>query len=84
MTQIRLIGFFLVLGVAIAGWVLTCAAWRAEKVMAGVAPLEAREFPSLAIVTVGTGGAYENPRRLGPAIALALGRGLGAAVETGG
>ncbi len=73
MTQLRLVGFFLVLGVAIASWMATCAAWRAERVMAGVAPLEAREFPSLTVVTVGTGGAYENPDRLGPAIALALG-----------
>ncbi|MDJ0850539.1 MAG: hypothetical protein QNK04_19375 [Myxococcota bacterium] len=73
MTQLRLIGFFLVLGVAIASWALTCAAWRAEKVMAGVAPLDTREFAALTIVTVGTGGAYENPQRLGPAIALAVG-----------
>lgn len=73
MTQLRLVGFFLVLGVAIASWMTTCAAWRAERVMAGVAPLDAREFQSLTVVTVGTGGAYENPDRLGPAIALALG-----------
>lgn len=74
MTQLRLIGFFLVLGVAIASWVLTCAAWQADRVMAGVKPLEPREFEAFTLVAVGTGGPYENPNRLGPCIALALGR----------
>lgn len=73
MTQIRLIGFFIVASVAAAGWVLTCAAWRADRVMAGVVPLDPRSFPALTVVAVGTGGAYENPDRLGPAIGVALG-----------
>jgi ribonuclease Z len=73
MTNIRLIGLFIVLGVAIASWALTCAAWRADRVMAGVAPLDPREFSELTLVTVGTGGAYENPDRAGPCIAVALG-----------
>lgn len=72
MTQIRLIGFFLVTGVVLVSWVLTCAAWRADRVMAGVAPLDPRSFPEPTVVAVGTGGAYENPQRLGPAIGVGL------------
>jgi ribonuclease Z len=81
-TQLRLIGFFIVAGIAAAGWVMTCAAWRADRVMAGVVPLDPRSFPALTVVTVGTGGAYENPDRLGPAIGVALGEEL-ALVDAG-
>jgi ribonuclease BN (tRNA processing enzyme) len=77
MTQLRLFGFFLVAGVAIGGWFLTCAAWRADRVMAGVVPLDPRSFERLTLVTVGTGGAYENPDRLGPSTALGLGSEIG-------
>lgn len=73
MSNLRLLGFFLVAGVAVGSWALTCAAWRADRVMAGVAPLETRSFRHLTLVTVGTGGAYENPNRGGPAIAVARG-----------
>jgi len=76
MTQIRLLGFFLVAGIAMGSWFLTCAAWRADRVMAGARPLETRSFPRLTVVTVGTGGAYENHNRLGPSIALGLGEDL--------
>jgi ribonuclease Z len=71
--NVRFLGFFLVIGVVIACWALTCAAWRADRVMAGVVSLEPRSFETLTLVTLGTGGAYENPDRLGPA--LAIGRG---------
>jgi ribonuclease Z len=73
MTNLRLAGLLLVLGVAIGSWTLTCAAWRAERVMAGVVPLDPRDFPNFSIVTLGTGGAYENPDRRGPCTAIALG-----------
>ncbi len=73
MTNVRIAGLLLVLGVALGSWALTCAAWRAERVMAGVAPLDPREFPRLTVVTLGTGGAYENPDRRGPCTAIALG-----------
>jgi ribonuclease BN (tRNA processing enzyme) len=69
----RLIGFTVALGVVIACWALTCAAWRFDEVAAGVLPLEPREFPSLTLLTLGTGGAYENPTRRGPATAVAFG-----------
>jgi ribonuclease BN (tRNA processing enzyme) len=69
----RLVGFAVALGVVIACWALTCAAWRFDEVAAGVLPLEPREFPRLTLLTLGTGGAYENPARGGPATAVAFG-----------
>jgi ribonuclease BN (tRNA processing enzyme) len=71
--RFRLFGLFLALAVAIASWALTCAAWRFDRVAAGVLPLEPRDFPRLTLLTLGTGGAYENPARRGPATAIALG-----------
>jgi ribonuclease Z len=70
----RLVGFLLALAVVIASWALTCAAWRFDRVAEGVLPLEPREFARLTLIALGTGGAYENPARRGPAIAVALGR----------
>jgi ribonuclease Z len=74
MTNLRLLGLLLASVVAIVSWIATCAAWRADRVMAGVVPLEPRDFASLTLVTLGTGGAWENPSRLGPELAVALGR----------
>ncbi len=74
MMGLRLMGLVVGLGVAIASWALTCAAWRFDEVAEGVVPLEAREFQRMALLTLGTGGAYENPARRGPATAVALGR----------
>lgn len=73
MSQLRLVGFLLVVGVAIAGWIATCGAWKVQQVAGGVVPLDDRSFPVFTVVTVGTGGAYENPDRSGPATAVALG-----------
>lgn len=65
----------LALGIAtlVGSWVMTCQLWRYRDVSAGVAWLEPREFERLSAVTLGTGSAYENPQRLGPATAIALG-----------
>jgi len=72
-TPFRLAALLVALAVAAASWALTCVAWRADRVIADVAPLEPRRFASLTLVTLGTGGAVENPSRLGPAIAVARG-----------
>jgi ribonuclease Z len=61
------------LAVVVASWVLTCAAWQMDRVVAGVAPLDPRRFDAFTLVTLGTGGAHANPGRLGPATALARG-----------
>lgn len=71
--NLRLLGFFLVVGVVLASWFLTFAAWQTDRVTAGVVPLDPRSFEDLTLLTLGTGGAYENPNRLGPALAVALG-----------
>jgi ribonuclease Z len=66
----RLIGLGIALAVAAASWVLTCGAWRHDRVLAGFAPLEPRRFERLTLITVGTGGARANPQRLGPCTAI--------------
>jgi ribonuclease BN (tRNA processing enzyme) len=54
-------------------WAGACVILQAAMMNAKVAPLPPREFSTLTLVTVGTGGAYENPDRLGPSLALGLG-----------
>ena len=71
--NVRLIGFVLVLGVASFSWVMTWGAWQYQKYAANVVPIETRSFERATLVHVGTGGAYENPIRGGPATAVALG-----------
>lgn len=73
MIQLRVVALFAVFAVVVASWALTCAAWQADRVVAGVAPLDPRHFDAFTLVTVGTGGAHANPRRLGPATAVARG-----------
>lgn len=48
------------------------ATWRFQDLAKDVAWLEDRRFETLTLVTVGTGSAYENPRRLGPVTAVGL------------
>jgi ribonuclease Z len=73
MTRIRFALFFAAVGVAAASWIATCAAWRADRVIAGVRPLDPASFERLTLVALGTGGGYENPDRRGPALAVGLG-----------
>lgn len=82
MTGLRIFGFLIALAVGIASWMLTCAAWRFDEIAAGVLPLEPRQFSRLTLVTLGTGGAYENHRRRGPATAVAIGSAI-ALVDAG-
>jgi ribonuclease Z len=66
----------LLLTIAIAlvtAWVATCGLGHFENVAAGIAHLEDRSFDDLTVVTIGTGGPYENPRRRGPCTAIGFG-----------
>lgn len=60
--------------IAVAGWVVTYGSWRYQRVAAGIAFLEDRQFGNLTLIAVGTGGARENPSRLGPCLALGGGK----------
>jgi ribonuclease Z len=70
----RVLMLLLALVVGVASWALTCAAWRFDQVAEGVVPLEPREFAKLTLITAGTGGAYENPARRGPATLIGFGQ----------
>jgi len=65
----------LVLGVVslIAGVFLSCQMWRYRDLAEGIAWLEDRHFERATLIAVGTGGAAENLRRLGPATAIGVG-----------
>ncbi len=73
MFQFRLFSLFIVAAIAAAGWALTCGAWRLEREVDRVGPLESRDFARLTVVTVGTGGVHENPDRRRPATAIGMG-----------
>jgi len=62
-------GVFALVASVFAIW----ATWRYQKLAQDVAWLDDRSFETLTLVTVGTGSAYENPNRLGPATAVGLG-----------
>lgn len=72
----RIVGFFLVAGVAAFAWLLTYAAWQLSEEVDRTAPLDPVSFPQLTLVTAGTGGAHENPDRRGPATAVGMGDGV--------
>lgn len=73
MFQFRLVSLLIVIAVAAFGWILTCGAWRLDREVERVGPLEPREFAELTLITLGTGGAHENPARRGPSTAVGLG-----------
>jgi ribonuclease Z len=54
-------------------WVFAFVSKRFERVLSGVVELEPRSFETLTVITVGTGGSFENQWRLGPSIAVAKG-----------
>jgi ribonuclease BN (tRNA processing enzyme) len=53
-------------------WVFAFLSKRFEKVAAGVAALSPAEFERLTLVTLGSGGSFENQWRRGPALAVGL------------
>ncbi len=73
MILLRVIGLLVGIVVVFASWMLTCAAWQTDNVTAGVVPLDARSWEVFTVLTIGTGGGYENPNRLGPSTAIAHG-----------
>jgi len=56
-----------------ATWVFAVVSKRFERVLSGVADLQPRSFETLTVITVGTGGTFENQWRLGPSTAVAKG-----------
>jgi ribonuclease Z len=64
---------FALFGVVAATWVASCGAWYVKRRGEEIAALEPRPFARLTAVTIGTGAAYENPRRLGPSVVVGLG-----------
>ena len=65
---------FLVLALLVgATWVFAAVSKRFERVLSGVVELEPRVFETLTVITVGTGGTFENQWRLGPSTAVAKG-----------
>ena len=76
MIDLRAFLFLVLILFGIASWGATCAAWRFDEVAAGVRPLDPRQFGQLTAITVGTGGAYENPQRRGPSTVVAQGRSI--------
>ncbi len=71
--NLRFVGFALALAVGVASWVLTCAAWRFDRVMAGFLPLEPRRFERFTVVVLGTAAAGEDQHRRGTSIAAGFG-----------
>lgn len=69
----RLILLLTIVVVTVVSWVGTCTSWRYQQVSEGVAALEPRRFERLTLITLGTGGTYENHRRLGPSLGLGFG-----------
>ena len=69
----RVVGFALALAVGAASWVLTCMAWRFDRVTAGFLPLAPRAFERFTVVVLGTAAAGEDPNRRGTSIALGSG-----------
>ncbi|MDJ0785779.1 MAG: hypothetical protein QNK05_03160 [Myxococcota bacterium] len=59
--------------VVVLMWVMSFASKRMEHVAAGIAALPEASFELPTLVTLGTGGTFENPWRLGPAVAVASG-----------
>jgi ribonuclease BN (tRNA processing enzyme) len=62
----------ILVAVVIAMWVFAFLSKRFEKVAAGVAALPPAAFERLTLVTLGSGGTFENHWRRGPALAVGL------------
>jgi ribonuclease BN (tRNA processing enzyme) len=74
--NIRLVAILGLMLIMVGAWVAAFVIYRAAAVGELVSPLETRQYESLTVVTVGTGGGYENPERMGPTTALAWGENI--------
>ncbi len=72
--NVRRVALFAALGLLAAVWALAWLGSRLVEGAAGFVPIEPRNFETLTLVTAGTGGAWENPQRLGPVLAVGLGQ----------
>ena len=69
----RVLLLAIVSAVALGGWFATCALYRYRDAVVQVGLLEPRRFEAPTLLVLGSGGATENPARLGPALAVAAG-----------
>jgi ribonuclease Z len=68
---------YLILAIVMAvSWASTCVIYRAAEVGELVAPIDIRHSGNLDAVVVGSGNGFENPERMGPAIAIGWGKRL--------
>lgn len=70
----KLLFLAVVVGILVLAWAGAGVLWRAAEMAEIVAPLDPADYESLTVVTVGTGNAWENPERGGPATIVGLGR----------
>ncbi|MEN8181652.1 MAG: hypothetical protein ABFS46_03850 [Myxococcota bacterium] len=68
----RLLLIGIIGAIALASWLATWGLWRYEAAVRDLGPIETRQFESPTLVLLGTGGAFENPSRLGPALAVGV------------
>jgi len=71
--SLRVLLIVLALTTALLGWGTSYLTTRFKHISADLQWLEPRDFPGLAVITVGTGTEYENPHRLGPATLVGTG-----------
>lgn len=68
---------YLILAVVMAiSWASSCVIYRAAEIGDLVAPMDIRHSGNLDAVVVGSGNGFENPERMGPAIAIGWGKRL--------
>jgi ribonuclease BN (tRNA processing enzyme) len=69
----RVLLLVLVSLIAVGGWIATCVLWRYQDAVEEIGVLETRRFETPTLLVLGSGGATENPSRLGPALAFGAG-----------
>jgi ribonuclease Z len=74
--QARLLVLGFLAAVVIAMWVFAAISKHFERVASGVAALPPAEFERFTLLTLGSGGSFENHLRRGPALAVGLGQDL--------